>query len=351
MTSPDVFSSQDHQFMADAMACARSARFSADPNPHVGCVIIRNGVCVGRGATQAVGGPHAEIMALRQAGSAAKGSIAYVTLEPCAHHGKTGPCCVALADAGLSEVVVATLDPNPQVSGGGVRYLRDKGISVRVGLMGTEARALNRGFISRFEKKRPFVRCKMAMSLDGKTALANGVSQWITGPEARRDVQMMRAASSVVLAGIGTVLADDPSLNVRLSSKDLGMTTEVRQPVRVVLDSNLEISPETKLLHLPGHTKIYTLAQNQGVYVGENVEVKYQFAATGHRLDLEQVLYVHTSHWISLETKTYKVFQIFFQMKENKDLLELLIKEFCASWPKEEFQLLEVIKEQSFLLL
>lgn len=246
------------QYMAQAIQLAHRARYITHPNPRVGCVLVKDGQAIAQGFTQPAGGPHAEAVALAKAGAAAKGATAYVTLEPCSHTGRTPPCADALIKAGVSQVVIAMEDPNPCVSGSGIARLRHAGIEVVTGVMSAEAAALNPGFIKRMVEGMPFVRLKMATSLDGKTAMASGESQWITGPQARRDVQFWRAQSDAILTGIGTVLADDPSLNVRLSSHDLAIETEVRQPTRVILDTQLRCPPTAKLLGLPGKTLIYT---------------------------------------------------------------------------------------------
>ncbi|MFV8819233.1 bifunctional diaminohydroxyphosphoribosylaminopyrimidine deaminase/5-amino-6-(5-phosphoribosylamino)uracil reductase RibD [Haliea sp. E17] len=241
----------DTRMMARALQLARRGRYSAKPNPHVGCVLVRDGEVIGEGYTQPAGGNHAEIEALNAAGDAA-GATAYVTLEPCSHHGRTGPCADALIGAGIRRVIAATEDPNPQVAGDGLRRLAAAGISVHSGLMAEEARAEIAGFIARMQRGRGRVRVKLASSLDGRTAMASGESQWITGSAARRDVQRLRAASSAVVTGIGTVLADDCSLTVR--ADELGLTpAESRlaaqhQPLRVVLDSRLQVPPTAKVL-------------------------------------------------------------------------------------------------------
>lgn len=236
--------------MAQAIRLAWRGRYGAHPNPRVGCVLSRDGAIVGRGFHAEAGQAHAEVAALADAGSAARGASAYVTLEPCNFHGKTPPCTEALIDAGVSRVVAAMPDPHPRVSGQGFAALRDAGIEVDVGLLEGEARRLNAGFVSRFERSRPFVRLKIAASTDGATAMTSGESQWITGPPARRDVQRLRAASGAILTGVGTVIDDDPSLTVR----DIGMgVTEIgRQPLRVVVDSALRMPVESRLLSLPG---------------------------------------------------------------------------------------------------
>ena len=230
--------------MRRALTLAAEGRFSTSPNPRVGCIIAHGGQIVGQGFHLKAGGPHAEVHALRQAGENARGATAYVTLEPCSHYGRTPPCAEALIQAGVSRVVAAIADPNPQVAGKGLAMLSAAGIRTESGLLETEARELNRGFLSRIERGRPFVRLKCAASLDGKTALSDGLSQWITGEAARHDVQILRAESCAVLTGIGTVLADDPQLNVRAFPT-------LRQPLRIVLDSRLRLPPTAKLLADP----------------------------------------------------------------------------------------------------
>ena len=227
--------------MAQALRLAEKGLYTTTPNPRVGCVIVRDGKVVGSGWHERAGEPHAEIHALAQAGGSAQGATVYVTLEPCSHHGRTPPCAEALIKAGVSRVVVAMVDPNPQVAGEGLAQLQQAGIRTDIGLLEKEAHDLNSGFVSRMTCGRPWLRLKIAASLDGKTALNNGVSQWITGADARRDAHRLRARSCAVLTGIGTVLADDPSLNVRE-----GETS--RQPLRVVVDSGLRMPSTAKML-------------------------------------------------------------------------------------------------------
>ncbi len=241
----------DYRHMARALTLARRGLFGTDPNPRVGCVLVRDGETVGEGWHEHAGEPHAEVNALEMAGERARGATAYVTLEPCCHYGRTPPCTDALLDAGISRLVAAMSDPNPQVAGKGLAILRDAGVAVECGLLETEARALNPGFIQRMTRGRPFVRVKLAMSLDGRTALASGESRWLTGEAARQDVQRLRARSSAILTGSGTVLADDPGLDVRLPEAE-------RQPLRVILDTALRIPPTAKTLHLPGSVLIFT---------------------------------------------------------------------------------------------
>ena len=241
----------DTQMMARALQLARRGQYSAMPNPHVGCVLVRDGLIIGEGFTCPAGGNHAEIEALQAAGDA-KGATAYVTLEPCSHQGKTGPCADALVKAGVARVVAAMSDPNPQVSGQGLDKLRAAGVAVECGLLESEARAVVPGFIARMTRGRGRVRAKLAMSLDGRTAMASGESQWITGPAARQDVQRLRAMSCAIVTGVGTVLADDCSLTVRPSELGLGpeaaQLAAKRQPLRVVLDSRLQTPPGAKVL-------------------------------------------------------------------------------------------------------
>ncbi len=239
------FSAIDCTYMADAIRLGWRGRYGAHPNPRVGCVIVRDGEVVGRGFHARAGGPHAEVHALAEAGERARGGEAYVSLEPCNHRGRTGPCVDALLDAGVSRVVAAMRDPYPEVAGQGLARLAANGVATAVGLFEAEARALNEGYLSRLERGRPFVRLKLAASVDGATAMASGESQWITGEPARRDVQRLRAMSGAILTGIGTVLDDDPSLTVR----DVDVPT---QPLRVVLDSELRTPPEARLFASAG---------------------------------------------------------------------------------------------------
>ena len=240
--------------MAQALKLAEQGLYSTSPNPRVGCVLVKDEKMIGSGWHQRAGEPHAEVYALREAGDAAHGATAYVTLEPCAHQGKTPPCADALIAAGVARVVMAVQDPNPLVSGKGIAKLRAAGITVECGLMEAAARELNVGFFARMTRGTPWLRSKIAMSLDGRTALANGVSQWITGDAARQDVQHWRARSCAVLTGINTILVDDAQLNVRtleLTSPPFakGGWEGFRQPLRVVLDSQLRMPLTSKILH------------------------------------------------------------------------------------------------------
>ena len=256
MSSVDT---NDRGYMVRALQVAERGLFSTHPNPRVGCVIVKQGDIVGEGWHQKAGGPHAEIHALQQAGKEASGAAAYVTLEPCSHHGKTPPCADALIAAGVSRVVIAMQDPNPQVAGSGIEKLRESGVDVSVGLLESEARELNPGFILRMSEGRPFVRCKMAMSLDGRTAMASGESQWITGGDAREDGQRLRARSSAIITGVGTVLADDPQMTVRLTGE------AVKTPLRIVLDPHLSTPISARILQGDASTLIVTAVDEPAV--------------------------------------------------------------------------------------
>ena len=245
-----MFTPDDHQFMTRALRLAEQGLYTTTPNPRVGCVIVKNGVVIGEGAHLKAGEPHAEVHALRQAiandhAVKIQGADVYVTLEPCSHHGRTPPCADALIQAKVARVIVAMQDPNPQVAGNGLARLQAAGITVQSGLLETQARELNAGFISRMTRQRPFVRSKIAASLDGRTALANGESKWITGEAARSDVQHWRAQSCAILTGIGTVLADNPQMTVRNVANLPG---PYRQPLRVVVDSQLQISSHANIV-------------------------------------------------------------------------------------------------------
>lgn len=252
-----MFTSDDHRYMAHALQLAERGLYTTDPNPRVGCVLVRDGDVVGEGWHECAGEPHAEVHALRAAGERARGATAYVTLEPCCHHGRTPPCSEALIAAGVVRVVVAMQDPNPRVAGGGLAQLQAAGIATAHGLLAAEAEALNPGFAMRMRRGRPYVRCKLAMSLDGRTAMASGESKWITGEHARADVQRLRARSGAIVTGIGTLLADDPALTARLPE---GVT---RQPLRVVLDHALRTPPTARLLREPGTTLVIGTSEEE----------------------------------------------------------------------------------------
>ncbi|HSN18915.1 MAG TPA: bifunctional diaminohydroxyphosphoribosylaminopyrimidine deaminase/5-amino-6-(5-phosphoribosylamino)uracil reductase RibD [Gammaproteobacteria bacterium] len=237
------FNAEDSRHMSEALRLAELGLYTTDPNPRVGAVVVKDGRIVGRGFHKRAGEAHAEVLALEEAGEAARGATLYLTLEPCAHQGKTPPCADAVAKSGVARVVAAMTDPNPQVSGKGFDKLKAAGIRVDEGLMGAQARALNPGFISRMTRGRPWVRSKLAASLDGRTALTNGQSKWISSDASREDVHRWRARSSAVLTGIGTLLADDPTFTVRLPG-------EWRQPKKVIVDTNLSTPLDANVFKL-----------------------------------------------------------------------------------------------------
>ncbi len=244
--------------MARALQLAQQGLYTTAPNPRVGCVIVQDGRIVGEGWHRRAGEAHAEVHALQQAGDRARGATAYVTLEPCAHQGRTPPCAGALVAAGVAEVVVAVRDPDPRTAGQGIDCLRAAGIAVTEGVLEADARALNAGFFSRHQRQRPWIRVKLAMSLDGRTAMANGESRWITGPQARADVQRWRARSCAVVTGIGTVRADDPQLGVR-DAQALGLDAGlIRQPLRVVADAQGRTPATAALFSVPGEVLVAT---------------------------------------------------------------------------------------------
>jgi diaminohydroxyphosphoribosylaminopyrimidine deaminase / 5-amino-6-(5-phosphoribosylamino)uracil reductase len=284
----------DHRHMARAIQLARKGLYTTHPNPRVGCVLVRQGEVVGEGYHRRAGEPHAERNALAQAGERARGATAYVTLEPCCHHGRTPPCTDGLIEAGIKRVVAAMPDPNPQVAGQGFAQLREAGISVEEGVMRAQAEALNPGFIKRMRKGLPYVRCKLAMSLDGRTAMASGESQWITSCAAREDVHRLRARSAAILTGFGTLQTDDPSMNVRLSPSDLGLDSDLHtpQPLRVVLDPQLMTPSSAKMLSLPGPVLIVCSDEvrlDAAPLESAGAQVVTR-PADGDRLDLRQVM-------------------------------------------------------------
>ena len=249
-----MYSAEEYRWMGEALRLAEKGLCTTTPNPRVGCVLVRGGKLLGSGWHRKAGEPHAEVFALQEAGSAAKGATAYVTLEPCSHFGRTPPCADALIKAGVARVVVAMQDPNPEVAGKGIARLKDAGIRVDCGLLEAAARELNAGFVSRMTRGLPRVSSKIGMSLDGKTALSNGMSQWITGTDARLDVQRIRARSCAVLTGINTIILDDARLNVR----DIECE---RQPLRVVVDSNLRMPLTARILE--GGVLIYSAIRDE----------------------------------------------------------------------------------------
>ncbi|MBA1276733.1 bifunctional diaminohydroxyphosphoribosylaminopyrimidine deaminase/5-amino-6-(5-phosphoribosylamino)uracil reductase RibD [Stutzerimonas stutzeri] len=269
--------SNDHAWMAHALQLARKGLYSTHPNPRVGCVIVKDGELIGEGWHVRAGEPHAEVHALLQAGERARGATVYVTLEPCSHHGRTPPCAEALVEAGIGRVVAAMQDPNPQVAGRGLARLRSVGIEVTSGVLESEARALNAGFVKRMETGLPLLRAKLAMSLDGRTAMASGESQWITGPAARAEVQRLRAQSSVVLTGADTVMMDNARLTVRAA--ELGLDDELtalamqRPPLRVLVDGRLRV---------PLDAPFFQAGSALVVSTGDEQAASYQ--AAGHEL-------------------------------------------------------------------
>lgn len=291
-----LYSQDDHRYMARALKLARKGLYTTDPNPRVGCVIVLDEQVVGEGFHVRAGEPHAEIHALAAAGERAHGATAYVTLEPCSHTGRTGPCAVALKEAKVSRVVIAMQDPNPQVSGQGIRLLEDAGIKVAVGLLESEAQALNPGFIARMTLQRPFVRLKMAMSLDGRTAMGSGESQWITGPEARTQVQRLRARSSAILSGVESIIMDDSRLTLRSEQLQLANTEDVlqRQPLRVILDTRLRLPLAAACLREPGRTLVMTTPahsdEKRGRLTEAGAEVHVLPAGHDGRIDLALML-------------------------------------------------------------
>jgi diaminohydroxyphosphoribosylaminopyrimidine deaminase / 5-amino-6-(5-phosphoribosylamino)uracil reductase len=287
---PTAYTGLDVAAMRMALTLAALSIGLSEPNPRVGCVITSlEGRVIGRGHTQQAGGPHAEIMAMRDAhdhGECLQGASAYVTLEPCAHHGRTPPCHEALIKAGITRVVAAAQDPNPLVAGQGLAQLQAAGVRVQTGLLATEAVELNIGFFSRMQRQKPWVRLKSALSLDGTTALHNGTSQWITSPVARRDGHLWRKRAGAVLTGIGTVLQDNPRLDVRL-------VETAHQPLRIIIDSQLQTPPQARILTPPGQVLIYTTEyaspELATVLCAQGVQVIRLPSAQGH-VDLQAVL-------------------------------------------------------------
>jgi diaminohydroxyphosphoribosylaminopyrimidine deaminase/5-amino-6-(5-phosphoribosylamino)uracil reductase len=287
-----MFSDFDRLAMQRALELAARGLATTDPNPRVGCVIAQGALMVAEGWHERAGEAHAEVVALRAAGAQAAGATVYVTLEPCTHHGRTAPCVEALVRARVARVVYAATDPNPQVNGRGAEALRRAGVAVEAGLLESEALELNRGFIKRMQQGRPWVRLKLAMSLDGRTALASGASRWISGEAAREDVQRWRARSSAILTGVGTVLADDPRLDVRAPE---AAGAQTRQPLRVLLDRRLRTPPAARLLGTGGEVLIFTelaaLADAaRGAALGARGARIESLPADGERLALGAVL-------------------------------------------------------------
>ncbi len=296
MTDPAT----DAGYMARALKLAARGRYTTHPNPRVGCVIVADGQVVGEGWHQRAGGPHAELLALREAGERARGADVYVTLEPCSHTGRTGPCDRALIEAGVARVIAAARDPNPEVSGRGLDHLRAAGIPVVVGLMENAARRLNRGFFQRMQKKRPWVRLKLASSLDGRTAMASGESQWITGIEARNDVHRLRAEAGAVLTGSATVLADNPAMTVRIDPPP-GLDAWI-QPARIVIDSRLQ-SPASAEIFADGARRLVLTTSRDSARRAQlearGVEVQVLAPAEDGSVPLAQALKIIAAHEIN----------------------------------------------------
>ncbi len=290
-----TFNAYDHEFMSRAIRLAKKGLHTTQPNPRVGCVITQDNIIVGEGWHKKAGEAHAEINALLQAGGQAKGATVYVTLEPCCHAGKTPPCTDSLIKAGVARVMAAMQDPHDKVAGQGFEKLKQAGIEVQIGLLEEQARLLNPGFIKRMQQGLPFVRVKMAMSVDGCTAMASGESKWITGEAARHDVQQWRARSSAMLTGIGTILHDDPSLTVRLGNpvlEHVGMHTDNPQPLRVILDSELKLSATAKVIQQSGDVLVFSNSTDeQKITSLENVGVKVMYIEKdANGLDLQAIL-------------------------------------------------------------
>lgn len=289
----------DQQLMARAIQLAERGLYTTEPNPRVGCVLARDGEVVGEGWHVRAGEGHAEVNALAQAGARARGATAYVTLEPCSHFGKTPPCADALVKAGVSRVVAAMQDPNPQVAGRGLQRLRDAGIEVSCGVLEAQARQLNPGFIKRMQQGLPWVRLKLAMSMDGRTAMASGESQWITGPQARADVQRLRARSGAVISGADSVLLDDSALTVRAAElgldgcldADLAQAAAAQQPLRVLIDGRLRVPLERRLFREAGPVLVVCndTRQQQGAYAQQGAELVAMPGGEG-QVDLPQLL-------------------------------------------------------------
>ncbi len=277
--------------MAAALRLAENGLYDTKPNPTVGCVLVKGGRVIASGWTAPAGGPHAERVALAAAGTAARGATAYVTLEPCSHQGRTGPCSKALIEAGVARVVYAGRDPNPRVNGAGIRELEAAGVRVDGGVLEQAAEPLNRGFFARMRRGRPWVRSKIAATLDGRTALANGASRWITGPQARGDVHRWRARSGAVVTGSGTMLRDDPSLDARRGEAAIDSRIGIKQPLRVILDSRLRTPPSARTLLLPGEVLIFTTQaadEAEGLLARAGASIEH--VAGGERCDLVGVL-------------------------------------------------------------
>ncbi|SES95730.1 bifunctional diaminohydroxyphosphoribosylaminopyrimidine deaminase/5-amino-6-(5-phosphoribosylamino)uracil reductase RibD [Thalassotalea agarivorans] len=289
------YSSQDYHYMTRAIALAKRGLYTTSPNPRVGCVIVNNGEVVGEGYHRKAGEGHAEVNALAQAKALAKGATVYVTLEPCSHYGRTPPCAKALIDAQVSKVICAMVDPNPTVAGNGIAMLKTAGIACSAGLLGDEAKALNPGFITLMEQKRPYVRCKLAASLDGKTAMASGESQWITSENSRQDVQRLRAQSCAIITGADSVITDNARMSVRkeqLADNDYPLP-EIRQPIRIVIDSQQRLTPDLAIFSDKAPVLVFTKGPVNKVQwpdFVEHIECPTVESQSGHKIDLAFVL-------------------------------------------------------------
>lgn len=288
---------QNHQtYMARAVQLARKGLYTTHPNPRVGCVIVKNDQVIGEGFHLKTGEGHAEVQALANLTESASGATAYVTLEPCSHHGRTPPCAEALIKAGVTSVVYGMQDPNPEVAGNGLKMLEQAGIEVIGPVMEAECRGLNPGFIKRMEEGLPFIRVKLAMSVDGRTAMESGESQWITGPAARQDVQRLRAQSSAIVTGIGSVIVDNPSMTVRIDPNDQEADAKtVRQPLRVILDTALSIPPESKILYPTNEVLVFCDEEeiepdHLKTLQKKKVDVRFLPLADDGRLDLVEAM-------------------------------------------------------------
>lgn len=284
--------SQDRLYMARAINIAKQGLYSTMPNPRVGCVLVKDGKVLAEGWHRMAGEGHAEVNALAQAGEEAKGATAYVSLEPCSHSGRTGPCCEALVQAGVARVVYGMEDPNPQVAGRGIERLQNAGVDVSGPILEEEARALNPGFIKRMENSRPWVRCKLAMSLDGRTAMASGESKWVTGPSARSDVQKLRARSCAIISGIGSILSDDSALTVRedeLKLPNAGLAA-IKQPLRVVLDSNQRLQAGAKVIQSPAGSLVVHAQSEASQALSELGVEQISLPGSDGRVDLSALI-------------------------------------------------------------
>lgn len=282
----------DHAYMAEALRLAAQGLYTTRSNPRVGCVIVKHDKIIARGFHVSPGKEHAEIMALNSANEAVEGATVYVSLEPCAHHGNTPPCAEALVEAKVARVVSATVDPNPLVNNKGIKLLQSNNIDTTTDILAHEAQELNKGFYKRMTETRPYITVKSAVSIDGKTSLSSGESKWITSEEARVDVQKLRARSCAIMTGIDTVIADNPSMNVRLTRDQLEINNAFRQPKRVVLDTHLRINPNAKILQTPEDVIIYTCADKSEKYKlleSNQVEV-VTVASSGERVDLQLIM-------------------------------------------------------------